>query len=98
MRLTRSSSSLLTSRLLNLIAICGPGDYVGELSFVSGKPATATATAVKPTRMLVFDQAKLSAAIATNAQLRRALEAALNQNLAGKLTRASEAEREGLLA
>ena len=27
-----------------VVAICGPGDYVGELSFLSGNPATATAT------------------------------------------------------
>ncbi len=73
-----------------VVAICGPGDYVGELSFLSGKPATATATVVKPTRALVFDQAKLTAAIGNDAQLRRTLESALNKNLAGKLTRANE--------
>lgn len=72
-----------------LVAICGPGDYVGELSFLSGNPATATATVVKPTRALVFDQAQLATAIAADAQLRRTLESALNRNLAGKLVRAN---------
>lgn len=72
-----------------VVAICGPGDYVGELSFLSGNPATATATVVKPTRALVFDQARLATAIAGDAQLRRALESALNRNLAGKLVRAN---------
>ncbi len=72
-----------------VVAICGPGDYVGELSFLSGNPATATATVVKPTRALVFDQAQLATAIAGDAQLRRALESALNRNLAGKLVRAN---------
>ena len=37
--------------------------------------ATATATVVKPTRALVFDQAKLTAAIGNDAQLRRTLAA-----------------------
>lgn len=72
-----------------LVAICGPGDYVGELSFLSGNPANATATVVKPTRGLVFDQEKLTAAIAGDAQLRRTLDSALNKNLAGKLSRAN---------
>ncbi len=73
-----------------LVAICGPGDYVGELSFLSGNPANATATVVKPTRGLAFDQAKLTAAIESDAQLRRTLDSALNKNLAGKLTRAND--------
>jgi hypothetical protein len=73
-----------------VVAICGPGDYVGELSFLSGKPATATATVVKPTRALVFDQARLTAATEADTQLRRTLDSALNKNLAGKLTRGND--------
>ncbi|WP_439600134.1 Crp/Fnr family transcriptional regulator [Devosia sp.] len=73
-----------------VVAICGPGDYIGELSFLSGNAASATATVVKPTRALVFDQAKLTAAIGNDAQLRRTLESALNKNLAGKLTRSND--------
>lgn len=79
-----------------VIAICGPGDYVGELSFLSGNSATATATVVKPVRILTFDQARLSAAIESDAPLRRALKSALNRNLAGKLTRANDAESQGM--
>lgn len=72
-----------------VVAICGPGDYIGELSFLSGNPATANATVVKPCRGLVFDQQKLTASIATDAVLRRTLESALNKNLAGKLSRSN---------
>lgn len=72
-----------------VVAICGPGDYVGELSFLSGNPATATATVVKPVRVLAFDQARLTNAIAADSQLSRTLESALNRNLAGKLVRAN---------
>jgi signal transduction histidine kinase len=77
-----------------LVAICGPGDYIGELSFLSGKAATANATVVKPTRALVFDQARLTASVASDAQLRRTLESALNKNLAGKLTRSNDQPQE----
>ena len=73
-----------------LVAICGPGDYVGELSFLSKKPASANATVVKPTRALVFEQARLDTAAAGDAQLRRTLDSALNRNLAGKLTRSND--------
>lgn len=74
-----------------IVAVCGPGDYIGELSFLSGNPATATSTVVKPARMLVFDQKRLSDSVERDAQLRRTLEAALNKNLAGKLVRANDA-------
>lgn len=80
-----------------IVAICGPGDYVGELSFLSGKPATATAIVVKPARALAFDQKRLSKSIEVDAQLRRALESALNKNLAGKLGRGPETHAAGIL-
>ncbi|SFZ81726.1 Popeye protein conserved region [Devosia enhydra] len=72
-----------------LLAICGPGDWIGELSFLSGREATATATVVKPTRVIRFNQQRLHTAIARDAALRRTLETALNRNLAGKLTRSN---------
>ncbi len=74
-----------------LVAICSPGDYVGELSFLTGNAATATATVVKPARLLSFNQTRLAAAIETDAELRRTLESALNRNLAGKLVRSNTA-------
>ena len=73
-----------------IVAICGPGDYIGELSFLSGAAASATATVVKPARILAFDQRRLSSAIDGDAQLRRTLESALNRNLAGKLVRSND--------
>jgi hypothetical protein len=75
-----------------IVAVCGPGDYIGELSFLSGNPATATATVVKPARVLAFDQKRLTQATGADAQLRRTLEHALNRNLAGKLTRSNLAD------
>jgi len=72
-----------------IVAICGPGDYIGELSFLSGKPASATAIVVKPVRVLAFDQKRLASAIEADAQLKRTLETALNKNLAGKLARSN---------
>lgn len=73
-----------------VVAICGPGDYIGELSYLSVNAASATAVVVKPVRVLSFEQSRLAAAIKVDVPLRRALESALNRNLAGKLVRANE--------
>ena len=53
-----------------IVAVCGPGDYVGELSYLSGDPATATVTAVKPVRALAFQQDRLRTAVAADPALR----------------------------
>ena len=72
------------------VAACEVGDYVGEMSFLTGKPASATTRAFKPMRVIVFDQVKLKAAIDGDAGIRRAMESSLNLNLVGKLFRAND--------
>jgi hypothetical protein len=72
-----------------IVAFCGPGDYIGELSFLTHNPATATAIASKNLRTLVFDQNRLRAAIEDDGELRRVVEAALNHTLASKLLRSN---------
>jgi CRP-like cAMP-binding protein len=72
-----------------IVAVCGPGDYIGELSFLTGAVATATAIAAKPVRLLAFDQVKLHQAIESDAGIRRAMESGLNRNLVGKLVRSN---------
>jgi CRP-like cAMP-binding protein len=37
------------------IAVKGPGDFLGELALVTGRPRTATVTATTPLRALVVD-------------------------------------------
>jgi hypothetical protein len=72
-----------------LVAICSRGDFVGEMSFVSGDPATATVVADRPMRVASFDAPTLKARLAEDRELRHALEASFNRNLIGKLSRAS---------
>lgn len=86
-----SSGVVTIERAGVVIAACGVGDYLGEMSFLTGKPASATARAVKPVRVLSFDQDKLKLAIESDAGIRRAMESSLNLNLVGKLFRANEA-------
>lgn len=77
-----------------IVAVCGPGDFVGEMSFVTGAPASATAIAAKPMRYLAFEQGRLHAAIEADSDLRQALDASLNHNLVGKLAKANAARSE----
>lgn len=74
-----------------IIAVCGPGDYLGEMSFLSGEAATAKVVASRPMRVLAFDQQRLHAAVTSDAAIHRAMEAGLNRNLVGKLVRANTA-------
>jgi CRP-like cAMP-binding protein len=73
-----------------IVAACGPGDHIGELSFLTGNPSTATTIVSKPVRAIVFDQGRLRAAIADDLDARRVVEAVLNHNLAGKLVRSND--------
>lgn len=70
-----------------IVAVCGPRDFIGEMSFISGEPANATVVAAKPLRFYTFDQARLRRAVESDADIRRALEACFNRNLSGKLAR-----------
>ena len=72
-----------------IIGVCGPGDFLGEMSFVSGGAASATTVAARPMRYLAFDQKRLRAAMANDGELRQALDASFNANLVGKLSKAN---------
>ena len=70
-----------------IIAVCGPGDFLGEMSFLSGNPASATAVVVKPVRYFAFEQHKLRAALTADSDLRRAMDSGFSRNLIGKLAK-----------
>lgn len=73
-----------------IIAVCGPGDFLGEMSFLSGNPASATAVVVKPARFFAFEQEKLRTMLAADSDLRRALDAGFSRNLIGKLAKTNQ--------
>lgn len=72
-----------------IVGVCGPGDFIGEMSFITGAPASATAIAARPMRYFAFDQGALEAALAADGELRRAMDASFNRNLVGKLVKAN---------
>lgn len=52
-----------------LLTILGPGEFFGEMALLNGKPRTATATVIDPTRCLVIDSRKLEEMVAKNAEI-----------------------------
>jgi signal transduction histidine kinase len=72
-----------------VIAVCRPGDYLGEMSYLTGAPASATVVAAEPMRVLAFEQKRLHDAVARDASIHQAMETGLNRNLVGKLVRAN---------
>jgi len=74
-----------------VVATCGSGDFLGEMTYASGKPATATAIAAEPLRVLSFERSALEQAEKARPVLRVILHAGFNRNLIDKLLRSSAA-------
>ena len=69
------------------LGMVGPGDFLGEMSYLTGQQASATVTTVTPVRYLAFDRAALRAFLEKNTDVRHALESGFNRNLVDKLVK-----------
>ena len=69
------------------VGACHRGDFLGEMSFVSGSVANATALAAGPCRVLVFERSRLAELLDRREPLRHALHAGVSRNLLTKLNR-----------
>jgi CRP-like cAMP-binding protein len=74
-----------------LVGVCGPGDFLGEMSFLTGRPASATVRVANEIRCCVYDPDKLKLMSRKAPAIRQALEYSFNRNLVGKLERMNEA-------
>ncbi|MEZ5799989.1 MAG: cyclic nucleotide-binding domain-containing protein [Nitratireductor sp.] len=72
-----------------VVGMVGPNDFLGEMSYLTGKEATATVTTVTPMRYLCFDREMLRNHLARNIEVRQALESGFNRNLVQKLVNTS---------
>jgi CRP-like cAMP-binding protein len=52
-----------------VLAVLGPGEFLGEMAILNGKPRTATATVVEPTRCLLIDARTLEAMVSRNTEI-----------------------------
>lgn len=69
---------------------CGAGDFLGEMSIVSGARASASVTAAEPMRIARFDRDALAQLANEMPEISKAINAALNRSLAQKLVRMNE--------
>ncbi len=69
------------------LSVVGPGDFLGEMSYLTGKTASASVITEEPTRYLAFDRENLRVYLEKNPEVRHALEASFNRNLVDKLVK-----------
>ncbi|MBO6814278.1 MAG: cyclic nucleotide-binding domain-containing protein [Rhizobiaceae bacterium] len=68
----------------------GPGDFLGEMSYLTNQTASATVTTSETVRYLAFNRHRLKAHLERNSEVRHALEASFNRNLVTKLAKSNE--------
>jgi CRP/FNR family cyclic AMP-dependent transcriptional regulator len=51
------------------LAVLGPGEFLGEMAILNGKPRTATATVMETTRCLLIEAKTLESMVARNAEI-----------------------------
>lgn len=70
-----------------IVGACGEGDFLGEMSMITGEKASATVRVSNPVRIARFDRDALAQFTASVPELNRAFDAALNRGLAAKVLR-----------
>ena len=69
------------------VADLGPGHFVGEMSLITGRPATADAAALGPVELMRWDAAGLQRLQTTDPQLWTRIQSAIGQDLVVKIGR-----------
>lgn len=75
----------------HMVGVCGPGDFLGEMSMVTGEAASATVEVTNPMRVARFSRDGLSELTRNIPELKRAFDHAVNQGLAAKILRMNKA-------
>lgn len=73
------------------VGMCSAGDFLGEMSLMTGETASATVRAGAPVRMALFDRDGLAQFTQSVPELKRAFDAALNRGMAAKIMRMNKA-------
>ena len=67
------------------VATLGPGQFAGEMSFLTGAPTTAAVHVVEPVRFVSWPTAELERFLVKHPSLRAALQLVIGRDLAAKL-------------
>jgi CRP-like cAMP-binding protein len=71
------------------VATAGPGEFVGEIGFLAGGPATGSAVVAAPVRALVWQRGELERAMRRTPELHATAYAAFGSDLARKVAQQS---------
>lgn len=77
----------------NAVGVCSTGDFLGEMTWQSGNPATATTIAATSVKYFRFERKRLQKLLKRRPELMFALQTSFNRNLVDKLVRSNEAAR-----
>lgn len=80
-------------RDLAIVSECGAGEFLGEMSHVSGERASATVTVTQDMRMARLDRDALGQLAASLPEIGQAVDRAFNRSLAVKVLRMNESSR-----
>lgn len=78
-----------------IVGLCGPEEFLGEMSLVSGQTASATVIVAERSRVATFDRDALAHYARAVPEVDTALTHALNRGLAAKVRRMNEAASQG---
>jgi CRP-like cAMP-binding protein len=73
----------------SVVAGIGPGGLIGEMTYRTGEPATATVVVETPARLLGFERRALEGFLARNEDIHAALEQSVARDLRDKLAATS---------
>ncbi|MBN9017593.1 MAG: cyclic nucleotide-binding domain-containing protein [Rhizobiales bacterium] len=73
-----------------ILAHVGPGVFIGEIAFTTGRPATASVMVTETVRILALDQAKLRQLCKQDQQIASAIYALIGGGLADKMHASNE--------
>jgi hypothetical protein len=80
------------------VGTCSTGDFLGEMTWQSGKPATGTAVAADLVTYLRFDRKRLKKLLDKTPELKFALQTSFNRNLVDKLVRSNQGAQQAAIA
>ena len=72
-----------------IVAICHPGTFIGEMTVITSEPATGTATLTLPSRYWCIEAMALRKLMAANTEIRHAIEVAFSHGMRDKLVQSN---------
>lgn len=73
-----------------IVAYCKPANLVGEMSFITGGPASASVESLEPMRYIKWEKEALKAFIESDAEIQHTIQTIFSTDLIKKLTSSSQ--------